>query len=68
MTKGLRALREERHLTQKQLAVLSGVDQACISLLELNPDPNPLWYTARRLARALRLKPHEIFNEREARP
>lgn len=65
MVKGLRAVRTHRRLTQKQLALLSGVDQACISLLEIQRDPNPKWHTARRLARALRVKPHELFYEKE---
>lgn len=58
---GLRDIRRERGLTQEQVASLSGVDQGYISALELATDPNVGWRTVRRLCKALRVKPHELF-------
>jgi transcriptional regulator with XRE-family HTH domain len=64
---GLRAIRERRGLTQTQLAKLSGVEQNTISELETTAVPNPRWATVRRLARALNVKPHDLFSLRERR-
>jgi DNA-binding XRE family transcriptional regulator len=48
----LRRFREERRLTQAELARRSGVGQAMISLLEKG-DRQPGWGTIRKLAEAL---------------
>lgn len=58
---GLRDVRLKRRLSQEQLAELSGVEQSYISTLETSSDPNVGWHIVRKLARALRAKPHDLF-------
>lgn len=57
----LREARAKRNLTQDELAALSGVEQPTISALENNRIQSPAWDTVCRLARALKVKPEEIF-------
>ena len=57
----LRQIRKRRGLTQVQLGKLAGIDQAQISQLERADDPNVGWHLVRKLARALKAKPHELF-------
>jgi DNA-binding XRE family transcriptional regulator len=52
LARQLAARRRERHLTQKQLAELSGIDQAEISRIERG-QANPTTTTLGALARAL---------------
>lgn len=47
--------------------MLAGVKQTTISVLELDPDPNPTWHTIRRLARALRVPAEDLFSLKEVR-
>lgn len=58
----LRKVRKLRGLTQAELGKLAGINQAQISQLEHADDPNVGWHLVRRLARALRAKPHELFS------
>lgn len=64
---GLRDVRLKRGLNQTELAQISGVEQGTISIIESSADPNPRWHTVRRLCRALRVKPHELFSSRKVR-
>lgn len=60
----VRRYREASGLTQAGLADLMGVDRAYISGLELgqrNPTVVTLWHTAN----ALRVKPHQLLEEKE---
>jgi DNA-binding XRE family transcriptional regulator len=57
----LRQLREERNLTQDELAKRAGVGQAMISLLEQG-DRQPSWPTVCRLADALDVRV-EVFQQ-----
>ena len=57
----LKDVQKRRGLTQEQLAERSGVKQTLISLLERQPDPNPTWFTIRRLMRALDAHPHDFL-------
>jgi DNA-binding XRE family transcriptional regulator len=58
----LRGLRERAALTQIDLADRSGVARSTIIRLEKGePHPNPT--TIRKLARALRVKPYELWEE-----
>jgi transcriptional regulator with XRE-family HTH domain len=52
----LRAARERRKLTQKDLATASGVDQSVISRLEAFSHTNPTNATVMKLEKALQLR------------
>lgn len=58
----LKAIRKRRNLTQVQLAEASGVDQTVISHIECGGvQTTPSWFTVFRLARALEVRPEDIF-------
>ena len=61
---GLRQIRQRRKLTQVELAKLTGLAQTQISQLERFDDPNPGWHVVRRLARALKARPEDLFSLR----
>lgn len=67
---GLRAIRKKRGLTQQQLADQAGLAQSYISALEVSKRPDVGWSVVQRLAKVLRVKPHELFDvtDREVRP
>lgn len=52
----LKAARERRRLTQRQLEAKSGVEQTSISRIENGDVSDPLWSTVRKLESALGLK------------
>jgi transcriptional regulator with XRE-family HTH domain len=56
----LRALRNERGLTQQQLADLSGIKQVTISSLEVSPRTNPQTETIEALAAGLGVDPAQL--------
>jgi transcriptional regulator with XRE-family HTH domain len=58
----LRDLRMRKALTQDQLARLANVERRTIIRLEQG-DPNVRPSTLRKLARALRVQPHELWEE-----
>ncbi len=57
----LEQLRKQLGLTQEQLAEKSGVDQTTISRLERGEIKRPRWEVVANLARALDVKPEELF-------
>lgn len=57
----LRTARLAKNISQAQLAELAGVDQTTVSAIEVGRNQNPSWETAVRLARALDLRPEELF-------
>ncbi len=57
----LREARTKRNLTQEELAARSGVEQPTISALENSRIQSPSWDTVCLLARALKVKPEELF-------
>jgi transcriptional regulator with XRE-family HTH domain len=57
----LKDIRYKKRLTQEKLAEISGVDQSTISSIENNPDKIPAWPTVAKLAKALDMKPEELF-------
>lgn len=57
----LKELREKKNLTQEQLEALSGVDKSTISVLETRPGRRPSFETAVRLAKALNVRPEDLF-------
>lgn len=61
MSTTLKRLREERGLTQEELAAVSGVHHRHISQLERALIAEPRWVTVYRLAKALRVKPTQLF-------
>jgi DNA-binding XRE family transcriptional regulator len=61
MAISLRTARRLAKLTQPALAELSGVSQTTISALEREVSKKPTWDTCVRLAKALGVDPHEIF-------
>lgn len=61
---GLKKIRMDRKLTQVELAKLADLEQTQISYLERTEDPNPTWFVIRKLARALRARPEELFSMR----
>jgi len=63
---GLRKIRMARGLTQVELAKLAGLEQTQISQLERTDDPNPGWFVVRKLAKALRARPEDLFSLRPA--
>lgn len=58
-TKGLRALRLSRHLTQEQLAAMAGCSQRAVSKIELGTRPRS--DTLLRLAHALGVTCEEVI-------
>lgn len=58
----LRAVRERRALSQRELAALSGVDQTTISHIEGGKGAWPR--TARKLAQALGVDPDELMEDK----
>ncbi|MHB1131691.1 MAG: helix-turn-helix domain-containing protein [Chloroflexota bacterium] len=63
----LRRLREERDLTQGQLAIKAGVVQSVISNLELGKKPRARISTVRGLARALSVPMERLLTDRGQR-
>jgi transcriptional regulator with XRE-family HTH domain len=61
MLNTLRKAREQRDLTQKKLAGISGVDSTVISRIESGVIARPAWETVARLSRALRVPPEKLF-------
>ena len=59
MATALKELRESRGLSQRDLALLSGLNRRTIAELE-NGDRKPYPYSRNKLARALHVKPEEI--------
>jgi transcriptional regulator with XRE-family HTH domain len=57
----LKELRERRGLTQTELAKLSGVSRATIARYEAGEQHRPHSKTVRKLARALKARPEELF-------
>lgn len=57
----LRTARRLARLTQPALAERSGVSQATISAIERGVNRKPTWDSVVRLAKALGVEPHEIF-------
>ena len=60
----LRELRIQKLMSQKELSNKSGVSQVTISFIE-NGLTIPMDLTRRKLAKALRIKPDELFPEEE---
>ena len=56
----LKDLRESEFMSQRDLAIASGVSKATIAALELGQRRRPQWRTLRALAKALRVHPREI--------
>jgi DNA-binding XRE family transcriptional regulator len=56
----LRRIRRRSRLTQEELARLAGTDQATVSYLE-SGRTRPMWETAYRIARALKVRPEVVF-------
>jgi len=56
----LRTLRVRAALSQRDLARIAGVAHTTVVRLEAG-DPNPLPSTVRKLARALKVRPAELF-------
>lgn len=57
----LRTARRCARLTQTALAARSGVSQATITAIERGVNKKPTLDTAYRLAKALGVEPHELF-------
>ena len=57
----LRALREERFLSHRELAKLAGVSPTTVLNLETNPETVAQRRTVRKLAEALGLDPRELL-------
>jgi transcriptional regulator with XRE-family HTH domain len=64
----IRALRSKRRWTQKQLAMVSGIDQSIISNLENNAKPGTRTETMVALARALGVATDDLFVPAEPIP
>ena len=65
--KGLRGLRQDRALSQRDLAELSGVAQATINRLEVgHQSAYPV--TVRKLAKALGATPRDLYGPEDAAP
>lgn len=62
ISKNIRAIRQERGLSQKRLAELAGLDVRQISKYENNPDHFST-QTIERLGMGLGVKPHELLYE-----
>ena len=59
----LRALREERFLSHRELAKLAGVSPTTVLNLETNPETTAQRRTVRKLAEALGLDPRELVED-----
>lgn len=57
----LQQMREKRHLTQAELAALSGVTQQSISRIEKGERPNPGALTLYKLAEALKCSIYDLI-------
>ena len=62
----LRARRKELHLTQVQLAAMTGISQSYISDMESGQHPNVTIATIRRIAAALKLDVAELLADPKA--
>jgi transcriptional regulator with XRE-family HTH domain len=49
----VRTLRDDKGLTQMQLAVAAGMSLSLVAKIEQGETPDPRWSTMRKLARAL---------------
>lgn len=54
-------LREQRGLSQGELATLAGISQAQLSRIEAGLIDRPSFETVRKLAAALRTRPEKLF-------
>jgi transcriptional regulator with XRE-family HTH domain len=61
MVTTLKRLRLAKGLTQEELAAVSGVHHRHISQIERALIAAPQWPTVYRLAKALKVKPQELF-------
>jgi transcriptional regulator with XRE-family HTH domain len=59
----LRALREERFLSHRELAKLAGVSPTTVLNLETNPETMAQRRTVRKLANALGLEPRDLLED-----
>ena len=62
----IRRLRDERYLSQAELALKAGISRAVLSRLE-NDLAVPIQRTVRKLAEALGVSPHELADPRDLR-
>jgi transcriptional regulator with XRE-family HTH domain len=59
----LRALREERFLSHRELAKLAGVSPTTVLNLETNPETMAQRRTVRKLAEALGIDPRDLLED-----
>ncbi len=57
----LKEIRKQHGMTQEQLAERSGVEQTTISRIENEDIKRPRWEIVARLARALNVRPEDLF-------
>ncbi len=62
----IRRLRDERYLSQAELALKAGISRAVLSRIE-NDQAVPIQRTVRKLAEALGVRPHELADPRDLR-
>jgi len=62
----VRRLRDERYLSQAELALKAGISRAVLSRIE-NDQAIPIQRTVRKLAEALAVSPHELAELRARR-